>query len=254
MSRRASWAVISPTIGIHSVSILRSTRQRRIIPAVSSTTHALAHAVTPEPLATLATAVLRALVGMEPQPLRPATLLASHVQRLDQQVRVRPRTLSRAICSPCSRSTDTRLRLPAAPRLCVNSSLTRLRNRRRSTSGVRRLRRYCPGISAFVCGPTPLPPSDRQAAISLSPRSSTKAAASRLDSVEKEGECRDLHGATPLFRVNPGKREPQPDGSRFTVMAEKKQYRKSALPISSVNWPNLMPIVMVASVFQYLSA
>lgn len=42
--------------------------------------------------------------------------------------------------------------------------------------------------------------------------------------------------------------------ARFTVMDEKKQYRKSALPISSVIWPDLMPVVMVASVFQYLPA
>ena len=38
---------------------------RRIIPAVSSATHALAHAVTPQPLAKVAAAILRSLIRVK---------------------------------------------------------------------------------------------------------------------------------------------------------------------------------------------
>ena len=38
---------------------------RRIIPAVSSATHALAHAVTPQPLAKVAAALLRPLIRVK---------------------------------------------------------------------------------------------------------------------------------------------------------------------------------------------
>lgn len=62
---------------------------RRVIPTVSTTAHALEHAVTPQPLAKLTTAVLRALIRVKQQSLRPATLLVSHVQSFDHQVRVR---------------------------------------------------------------------------------------------------------------------------------------------------------------------
>lgn len=72
-----------------SFQAAKHTLHRRVIPAVSTTAHALAHAVTPESLAKLATAILRALIRAKQKPLRLATLLVSHVQRLDDQIRIR---------------------------------------------------------------------------------------------------------------------------------------------------------------------
>ena len=64
------------------------TFHRRIVPTVPTTAHALAHAITPEPLTKLAAAILRALIRVKQKPLRPATLFVSHVQRLDDQIRI----------------------------------------------------------------------------------------------------------------------------------------------------------------------
>lgn len=194
---------------------------RRVVPATSPATHALTHAITPQSLAKQAARMLRPLIRVEQQALRPSSLLVSHIQRLDNQIGVRlfrqcpahdttrakiqhnrqivpfplgpnlgdvaaphlvgcrdidlpiqdvrdiqafnrhsfigMRTwlladevklthqaahLNRPSCSPSSRINERMLRLPAALRLCENNSLTRLRNRSRSTSGVRRLRRW----------------------------------------------------------------------------------------------------------------
>ena len=62
---------------------------RRIIPAVFSAIHALAHAVTPQPLAKVAAAILRSLIRVKQYPLRLATLLVSHLQRFDHEVCIR---------------------------------------------------------------------------------------------------------------------------------------------------------------------
>ncbi|RMU96004.1 hypothetical protein ALP20_200025 [Pseudomonas coronafaciens pv. coronafaciens] len=65
------------------------TLHRRVVVAITSATHALAHAISPKPLAKLSATVLGALVRMKQQALRLAALLISHVQRLDHQVRIR---------------------------------------------------------------------------------------------------------------------------------------------------------------------
>ena len=56
---------------------------RRIIPAVASAAHALAHAVAPQSLAELTATILRSLIGVKQQPLGLSTLFVRHVQRPD---------------------------------------------------------------------------------------------------------------------------------------------------------------------------
>lgn len=65
------------------------TLHRRIVSTVPTTVHALAHAITPEPLTELAASILRALIRVKQKPLRPATLFVSHVHRPDDQIRIR---------------------------------------------------------------------------------------------------------------------------------------------------------------------
>ena len=62
---------------------------RRIIPTISSPAHALTHAISPKALTKTPASILRALVGVEQQTLRLPSLLVSHVQGLDDQVRIR---------------------------------------------------------------------------------------------------------------------------------------------------------------------
>lgn len=65
------------------------TLHRGIVPTVSTTTHALAHAVTPEPLTKLPATILRSLIRVKQKIFRLAALLVSHIQRLDHQFCIR---------------------------------------------------------------------------------------------------------------------------------------------------------------------
>lgn len=65
------------------------TLHRRIIPAVATTIHALAYAISPKPLAKLSAAALGALILVKQQALRLAALFVGHIQRLDHQISIR---------------------------------------------------------------------------------------------------------------------------------------------------------------------
>lgn len=60
-----------------------NTLHRRVIVAITSTTHALTYAIPPEPLAKLSAAVSRALIRVKQQALRLTALFIGHIQRLD---------------------------------------------------------------------------------------------------------------------------------------------------------------------------
>lgn len=63
---------------------------RRVIPAVATPTHALGHAIAPQPLPKYPAAVLAALVGVKQHARRAAPLLIRHVERFHDQLSIRP--------------------------------------------------------------------------------------------------------------------------------------------------------------------
>lgn len=62
---------------------------RRIVPAVATPTHALGHAITPQPLPKYPAAVLAALVGVKQHARRAAPLLIRYVERFHGQFSIR---------------------------------------------------------------------------------------------------------------------------------------------------------------------
>src|SRR5690606_4103471 len=61
---------------------------RSVVPAVAASTHALLHAVAPQPLPEQAAGVLAALVGVKHHLLRPTALLMGHIKRTGSQLRI----------------------------------------------------------------------------------------------------------------------------------------------------------------------